>query len=268
MTLLDRLERRLGHLAVPNVTIGLILGQVFVYIVDKFQPGRMPNVALIPNRVLEGEVWRVFSFIFEPPLTDPLWALIFWYVFYLMGTALEQTWGAFRYNVYLLIGWAATAAAAFLAPESPASIEFLQGSVFLAFAWLYPEFVFYLFFILPVKVKWLALLTWIFYFLAFIAGDWINKVLIFASVANFLVFFGKSIFLRMRMGRRRMAEQADRIRSKDKARHQCRICGITERTHPDEDFRYCSKCEGTQCYCSAHLPNHEHVTSASETANR
>jgi len=264
MTLLDKLQRRFGHWAVPNVTVGLILGQVFVYMVETAQPGRIPNLALIPALVFQGEFWRLFSFVFEPPVTHPIWALLFWYVFYLMGSALEHTWGAFRYNMYLLLGWAATVGASLLAPESPASVGFLQGSVFLAFAWLYPEFVFYIFFILPVKVKWLALLAWIGYLLAFLAGDWVDKVLIVASVANFFVFFGKRIALRVRAGRRRMAAQSDRIRSQDKARHQCRMCGITERTHPNEDFRYCSKCEGTQCYCSAHLRNHEHITADRE----
>ncbi|NUQ63964.1 MAG: hypothetical protein HUU20_15915 [Pirellulales bacterium] len=268
MTLLDRLERRFGRWAVPNVTIGLILGQVFVYVMEMIEPGRVPNLALVPKLVLEGEVWRVFSFVFEPPLSSPIWAFFFWYVFYLLGTALEQTWGSFRYNVYILIGWAATVAASFLVPEAPTSVGFLQGSIFLAFAWLYPDFVFYIFFVLPVKVKWLALLAWIGYFMQLAFGDTVERVLVLASIANFLVFFGKGIFLRMRIGRRRMVEQADRIRSKQQSRHQCSICGITERTHPDEDFRYCSKCEGTHCYCSAHLRNHEHISSDAETAKR
>lgn len=264
MTLLDKLERRFGRWAVPNVTVGLIVGQVFVYVMEQIQPGGLDNIALIPNRVLEGEVWRLVSFVFEPGEWSPIWVFFFWYIFYFMGTSLEQTWGTFRYNVYLLIGWFATVAASFLVPDMPASVTFLQGSVFLAFAWLYPDFVFYIFFILPVKVKWLAMLQWVFYFLAMAFGPPVVKALTLASVANFLVFFGKSILLRMRAGRRRMAQRSERIRAKNKARHCCRICGITELTHPDEDFRYCSKCEGAQCYCSAHLRNHQHLVTKTE----
>ena len=98
----------------------------------------------------------MLTFVGEPPTTNLLFAFFFWYLFYLMGTVLESTWGAFRYNVYLLVGWAATVAVAFLQPNAPASISFLQASVFLAFAYLYPDFQILLFFILPVKVKWLA----------------------------------------------------------------------------------------------------------------
>ena len=148
MAILDRLERRFGRWAVANVTIFLIAGQVAVYVVEKLRPGGLPNLALVPNLVLQGEVWRLFTFILEPPLTNPFWAFFFWYVFFFMGSTLEQSWGTFRYNVYLLIGWIATVGASFLVPDAPASVEFLQGSVFLAFAWLYPDFTFYLFFIL------------------------------------------------------------------------------------------------------------------------
>ena len=116
----------------------------------------MANIALVPTKVLHGEVWRLVTFLCEPPTNNLVFAFFFWYLFFLMGTALESTWGVFRYNVYLLVGWAATVAVSFIQPEAPASAGFLQGSVFLAFAYLYPNFQLLLFFILPVKVKWLA----------------------------------------------------------------------------------------------------------------
>lgn len=265
MKLLDILERKLRRWAIPNLTMVIIAGQVAIYCMRFIPPLlKSPDVVLIPELVFKGQVWRLFSFIFTPPVSDPFWAFFFWYVFYLMGTALEHTWGTFRYNVYLLIGWVATVAVSFLVPDQPASITFLQGSVFLAFAWLYPNFEMLIFFILPVKVKWLALLTWLWYGYILLIDPPMMKLLVFASIANFFVFFGSEIWHRMLGGRRRMADQVGRIKSKDQARHRCRVCGITERTHPNEDFRYCSKCEGTQCYCSAHLRDHEHVTTTNQ----
>ncbi len=260
MKLLDRLERKFGRWAIPNITMVLIAGQVLVYVLAWMPQQRGLDLAMIPNRVLQGEVWRIFSFVFTPPPMNPLFAFFFWYLFYLMGTALEHTWGTFRYNCFLLIGWVATVAVSFLVPEQPASVIFLQGSVFLAFAWLYPDFELALFFVLPVKIKWLALLTWLYYGYVLLRGNLLTQVLIVASIANFLVFFGPDIWLRMKAGRRKMVHQAGQIKSKNQPRHRCRTCGITELSHPNEDFRYCSKCEGTQCYCSAHLHNHEHVT--------
>ena len=131
--------------------------------------------------------------------------------------------------------------------------------MFLAFAFLYPDFVLHLFLVLPVKIKWLALLTWIGYLYVLIFHFWAQGLIVAASIANFLVFFGKDIVLRMRSGHRRMVQQADRVKDRGKPRHQCRICGINNITHPKMSFRYCSKCAGSCCYCSEHLRDHEHV---------
>ena len=267
MSLLARLENRFRRFAVPNVTAILIAGQVVVYAVTFFQPPANPpqpdapatpllveKLDLVPAAVLSGEVWRLFTFIFVPPISNLICAFFFWYLFYLMGTALEATWGAFRYNVYLVIGYAATVGASFVTPSMPATNGFLAGSVFLAFAHLYPNFKICLFFILPVKVKWLAQLTWIGYFLAFVGGEWTLRVMVTASVANFLLFFGREIVARMKGGHRRMAGQARRIIESPPLRiHRCNICGITSEDDPRLDFRYCSKCAGDYCYCPAHL---------------
>jgi hypothetical protein len=269
MSLLNTLERRFGHLGVPHLTLALIIGQVMVYcltlarpLTDADEPVVLP-LLLIPERVLAGEVWRLATFLVVPPFSNIVCAFFFWYLFYLMGTALEQHWGVFRYNVYLLIGYAATVAAAFITPDQPSSNAFLQGSVFLAFAYLCPDFELYLFFLLPVKIKWLALLTWIGYALVVIFGDWSSRLLVLASVCNFALFFGKDIVERVQTGQRRMAVQAARFATKEKPYfHRCTVCGITDRSHPAMDFRYCSKCVGAQGYCMEHLHNHEHITEA------
>ncbi len=273
MSLLSRLEKRLGRFAVPNVSAVLIAGQVLVYGVTYFAPhanqqGVAPQpdeqflekLTLVPSQVLAGEVWRVVTFLFVPPITNLIFAFFFWYLFYLMGTALEGTWGDFRYNVYLLVGYAATVAVSFLTPDVPATNGFVQASVFLAFAHLYPNFLISLFFIFPVKIKWLALLTWIGYFLAVATGSWTTRVLVLASVSNFLLFFGREIVARMKTSHRRMTSQAARVAGPMKRVHRCAICGISSEDDRNLDFRYCSKCAGSQCYCPEHIRNHDHVT--------
>ena len=144
---------------------------------------------------------------------QPALGVLFLVPVLLDGHGVGKHLGAFRYNVFLLVGWLATVAVSFLQPDAPASIVFLQGSVFLAFAYLYPDFQLLLFFILPVKVKWLALLQWIAYFLVILFGSLIAKVLATASICNFLLFFWRDILLRMRAGRWRMSQQARQIRA-------------------------------------------------------
>ena len=130
MSLLGRLENRFRRFAVPNVTLALIAGQIVVYALTFFgaganpPPGGLPlgpqllkNLELVPDAVLKGEAWRVITFVLVPPVSNVIFALFFWYIFYLMGTALENAWGAFRYNIYLLIGFAATVGASFVTPD-------------------------------------------------------------------------------------------------------------------------------------------------------
>ncbi len=265
MSLLDKLDRRFGHLAMRNVTLGLIVAQVLVYAISQAQhDGEQlltESISLIPEKVLAGEVWRLATFLIMPPFTNVLFAFFFWYFFFLMGNALENFWGAFRYNVYLFIGYVATLAAAFVEPALPSSNNFLELSVFLAFAFLNPDFELYLFFIIPVKIKWFALLTWICFFVAVVFGAWLTKALVVASVANFLIFFGKDILQMIRTGRRRMASQAVEFgKSQEPAyHHRCLTCGVTDRVDPKCEFRYCSKCAGNCCYCMEHLRDHVHV---------
>jgi len=263
MSLLDKLGKRCSRFAVPHVTIGLVVGQVFVFAVSKAKPDAVLDLTLVAEAAAAGELWRLVTFLFIPPCANPIFAFFAWYLFFLMGTAPENRWGTFRYNVYLLIAWAATVAVAFVIPAVPFTSAFIGGSVFLAFAFLHPDFELYIFFLLPVKVKWLALITWIGYVYTLIVGPWAMRLLVGASVANFLLFFGGAVFRRMRYGARRMEKRAELFGREGQPFHTCTTCGITNLTHPTMDFRYCTECEGGLCYCSQHIRDHEHVTAGS-----
>jgi hypothetical protein len=268
MNWFERLERRLGRFAVPQLTLALIIGQVIVYVMAWQQPEIEKRMEMRPGAVLDGEWWRILTFLVTPPFKNPICAAFWWYLFYLMGTTLEYQWGTFRYNLFLLIGYVASIGAAFAGYsidrqfDSPASTAFWEGSVFLAFAYLYPDFVLYISFILPVKIKWLALLTWIWYASVIVFGPWSERLVVLASVSNFLLFFGRDLIRKVHYGRRQMAWQISSYRDRDKPFHRCMVCGITDKTHPLMDFRYCSQCDGTCGYCTEHLHNHEHVVAA------
>jgi hypothetical protein len=262
MSLLSKLERLLGRFAITNLSLYLIIGQVFFWGLAMMISFDLGNIALLPVAVLAGEVWRLFTFLLVPPNAHPVFIAFAWYIFYIMGTALEHYWGAFRFCAFIGIGWLLTAAVSFATPLTYGSNVFLAGSVFLAFAYLNPDFELMLFFILPVKIKWLALLQWIGYGYVLVVGPWSGRFAVLAATGNFLLFFSSDILSQIRTGRRRMTHQASVFAASSdehEPRHRCRICGKTDLSDPKMDFRYCSKCGGNQCYCSDHIFNHQHV---------
>ncbi len=267
MGLIFRLEQKYHRLAIPNITAYWIAGQVLFFLLIASDIAGYGDIVLVPQAVRNGEFWRVLTFMFAPKWTGILWAIIGWYVLYLIGTALENTWGAFRYNLYLLISFLATVAVAgityFISPNAAFGNIYIQGVVFLAFAFLYPEFQFLLFFVVPVKVKYLAYMTWVVYAYSFVAGNWAVRGMIAAATLSFFVFFGAEVYFRLRRLWRSIGyavTHEPRSSSEKTFFHRCVICGITDKSHPDSEFRYCSKCLESPCYCMDHIGDHEHVT--------
>ena len=261
MRLLDRLERKFRPYAVPNLTLVIIMGQVLAYILNQSNPQVLERMVLVPRLVMEGEVWRLGSFCFVPPVTNLLFFFFAMMIFHMMGSALEQTWGIVRYNLFLISGYIATVGVAFVYPDQMATNMFIGTSVFLAFAWLYPNYVFYIMFVLPVKVRWLALLTWIGLVYALLVGDMQTRLFVLAGIANFLLFFGPEIVQRTRSKGRQVQQKAQASADAKKPKHECTVCGVTDKSDPTIEFRYCSKCEGALCYCENHLRDHAHVGS-------
>jgi hypothetical protein len=274
MPLLDRLEHYFGRFAIRHLSLWIVIGQVFVLLSSMLGLLDLGYFLMVPAYVLHGEWWRVITFIFMPPppgMFGYIFTAFAWYIFYLMGSALEGFWGEFRYNLFLLTGLVLTVGVSFLTPFSPTTNLFIASSVFLAFAWLNPDFELAIFLILPVKIKWLALFTWVVtaYYLA--VGSWPQRLQILASVSNFLLFFARDIVLTMRHRKRTMTQAARRVaasRAEPEARHRCYTCGKTNLTHPQMDFRYCSKCAGDLCYCADHIFAHEHVLTERDAAKK
>jgi len=272
MSLLHKLERLLGRFAIQNLSLYLVIGQVLFWGLALMAGFDVERLLLKPGAVMSGEPWRLVTFLLAPPSLDVSALAVVgtafgWYLFYMMGSALEEYWGAFRYNAFIGLGWFLTAGLAFITPDYYATNLFLAGSVFLAFAYLNPDFVLMIFFVIPLKIKWIAMFQWILYGVGISLGSWSTRLGILAATGNFLIFFAGDIRDRIRMSRRRMDHQAAVFAAsapEAEPRHRCRICGKTDRSHPQLDFRYCSKCAGNQCYCPDHIFNHEHVLSEDE----
>ena len=257
MAFLDKLERKYRKIAIPNITLYIVVCQAIFYIAAYSGNLDVSRMWMIPSLVLQGEWWRLIAFIFIPPSNSLIFVFFSLYFFYMMGSALEGHWGAFRYNLFLLLGWLLTVAVAFLIPGGAATNVFIGASVFLAFAHLYPDFTIYLFFILPVKIKWLALLTWVGYGLSLLFGAWSTRIFVLASIGNYLVFFGSDILWSIKSGQRKMKQQVKTISGSDEPFHRCTVCGKSDVSHPAMEFRYCPECGGLG-YCMEHIENHEH----------
>jgi hypothetical protein len=269
MSLLMRLENKYQHLAIPQLTLFLVIGQAIFFVIQTQYPETSLLMALVPAEVLSGELWRLFSFVFIPPSTNLIFALIGLYFFYFMGTGLENKWGPFRYNLYLLLGYLSTVIASFFFLGTPANNVFFEGSVLLAFAFCFPNFEFLLFFIIPCRMKWLGWLTGVFFIGMLIIGPWPQKLQIVASFVPFLLFFGRDIFAMARSGRDRMKHKMKYVEVKPAKAgdpeagspfHHCAECDKTDISHPKMDFRYCDECEGHFGFCSDHIRKHSHRT--------
>lgn len=277
MSWLARLEKKLSRHAVPGLVTYLVAIQAAVYLIHALELDQriagqdiLEMIWLMPDRVRAGEVWRIVTFLFQPPFTHPIWLIFHWYLLHFFGNVLEQHWGAFRLNLYLIVGWLSTVLVALLVPNLPqwsVSNAYLYTSLFLAFAHLYPDFEMRIYFLIPVKAKWLALLTWLGYVLGVYYGGWPAFWIAAASVADFFLFLGGSVWRQARHAWRGH-QFKQRVRAGQAAHaalyHECRVCGITSQMAPRMQFRYCSKCEGQCCYCPEHIGSHDHEACESD----
>ncbi|MGV3531370.1 MAG: rhomboid family intramembrane serine protease [Chthoniobacteraceae bacterium] len=258
MSWINRAESRFGHLAIPGLPRIIVGFNALVFVLYKLNPHFLEKLSLDRAAVMNGEVWRLITFLFIPGIGAPFgeWLFAAFYILFLwfVANGLEEALGAFRMNLFYFLGMIGTMIGAFFFGGN-FSNAMLNTSMFLAFARFYPDVTIYLFLILPVKVKWLAWITAGFVLLGFLANGWSYRAAVIAALANYLIFFGAEI---IRDARDRSENQARRRKFEAKAKipddepmHQCHICGKTELTAPDLEFRVA---RDGQEYCREHLP--------------
>ncbi|GKX67263.1 rhomboid family intramembrane serine protease [Inconstantimicrobium mannanitabidum] len=264
MKILDRFERKFGRFYIKNLMVYIVIINAFVYLLEYSGINNLGilNFVLIPQEVMQGQVWRLITFIFIPPSSlNPLFLFFALYFNYLAGAGLENYWGGFKFNVYYLCGMLATIIVSFIT-GMPADSSYINLALFLAFACVYPDYELLLFFILPIKVKYLAILDCLVIGYEFITVYSLGgKLLVITPLISFLLFFGKDLF-NLVTGRTKSYVRKQKFSVKvstDKPIHRCTVCGITDKDDPDMQFRYCSKCSGTHCYCMNHIRDHKHI---------
>lgn len=291
MKFIDKLERKFGRFAIPNLTVYMIICYVAGYILMQTNPSVLSMMSLDISKVLHGQVWRLVTWVIYPPSSSNflLFAISILFFYYPIGTSLERTWGSFRYTLYIFSGLLFTIIGAFILHFITGGFVVLDGvvysiggsifstyyismSVFLAYALSYPDMQILLWFVIPIKMKWMAavyvaiIIYDMFSYLR--AGFWFMVVPVLASLLNFILFFlGTRDMYRYNPKEIRRKQEFKRAVSRGRAnpsaggitKHKCAICGRTELDDPNLEFRFCSKCNGNYEYCQDHLFTHVHI---------
>lgn len=253
MTVLNWLERHFSRFAIPNLIRYVVVLNVLVYLLAALNPEYISMLTLDRTSILHGQVWRLISWVFIPNTTSPLWIIFFLMFTWWLGDMLEATWGTFRLNLYYFLGIFFSSLAAFIFDFSFGNF-LLTFSLLLAVATLAPDMEI-LFFFIPMKFKWVALISIVWpwgYF--FVVGPLGVKLLILLCLGNYFLFFGPAFFQQLRNQRSTAARRAKFEAAKiddEFTLHRCVTCGITELTNPEAEFRVA---ENGHEYCLRHLP--------------
>lgn len=282
MNFLNKMERKFGRYAIHNLTKYMIgcyaIGYILLYAGNLFGFSITGYLTLSPYHILHGQIWRIVSWLLIPPPTSNIvFVLIMLLFYYSLGETLERTWGAFRYNVYILGGVLFTVIGAFLlyfmmganpflsmAYSMAFSTYYINLSIFLAFAANYPDMQVLFMMIIPMKMKWLAVLDIAYLLYDMVKGGWGIRTVILASLLNFIIYFlstrnyqrisPKEIHRKQQFQRAVHPKMAPGV-----TKHKCAVCGRTEKDGDDLEFRFCSKCNGNYEYCQDHLFTHKHI---------
>jgi hypothetical protein len=223
-----------------------------------------------PPAILQGQVWRIITWIFIPTTGNLLVYALMLYFYYFIGSTLEREWGNVKFTIYYLLGILLNVVFGFVIWFAAGDLVFLSStylnlSMFFAFAVLFPEFQVLLFFIIPIKIKWLAVLDAVFFLYAVVTYGFYDNLVPVVAVLNFFLFCGGDLLDFFRPIKARNTRQAIHFRqaarqvkqkNRDKSyTHKCAVCGRTDTDYPDLEFRYCSRCEGYHCFCEDHINN-------------
>lgn len=283
----ERLCYRNRSRGIPNLMLWIGIGTVALYILSMIDPSRAVLSALAFERghILHGQVWRLFTWVLQPSASYFFLELVMLFFYFQIGRLMEERWGVFKFNLYYLCGVLLTDIVGMAFGVTSLTGAELNLSLLLAFATLMPDNRILLFFIIPLRMKYLA---W-FYF-ALIAAEIIVCVMryfaqpllvlfsvlyLIAPVLNYFLFFGSEVKNILPAAPPRPSRtHATKSTARPNANwasgyqtqsgqkpyhHKCTVCGRTDTEYPELEFRYCSRCNGFYCYCTNHINNHAHI---------
>lgn len=278
------------HKGIPNLMLYVALTSGVIYFITLITQNYAPLYALQFDRelILQGQVWRLFTGIFTEAFSagGPLMVILSLYITYILGRALEHAWGTLRFNLYyfsgilfmdifaMLFGGIPVITGEYIIDMSPlyaTMANYLHLTLLIAYATAYPDNQFLIFFIFPVKAWILGL---VYFGLTLLEVVQLSYPILYfphnlfplVAFANYFLFVGRdivNIIPGLRNRRSRPKPIYVKINTEKKAApaytHKCVLCGRTDVSNPELEFRYCSRCNGYFCYCQDHINNHTHV---------
>ena len=280
----DRFCFRHRDKGIPNLMMYIALGSALVYIINMIDKTYTLYNILCFDRasILQGQIWRLFTYPLVFDMGGILYTAIGLICYYSLGRAIENSWGTFRFNLFYFTGMLLMNIYCMIFGCS-ASADYLNLSLFLAYATMYPDAQFLFLFIIPVKARIFALLDLLLMVFGLLMYPFPYNLFSVIALANYFLFFGKEVVnvfpMSWRMNARRLFRKGPAKQQKAKTipfpsagsyqatvakpqapyTHKCTICGRTDVSDPELEFRYCSRCKGYHCYCQDHINNHSHV---------
>ncbi len=286
---IDRFCAKHPRFGIPNLMKILVIIQIVVYVVDFITEQTMGfgwcnYLYFVPAYIFRGQLWRLITWLVIPNASNPFMLLLSCYFYYWIASTLERQWGTARFNLFYFSGAILSVVLALLMSLlQPAYSIFLMDlsyylnlSIFLILATMFGNMQVLLFFVVPVKMKWMAIIDVILIVVdmaeLFAAGAWSHALVPLASFINYFIFTWPFWSAKFGMARRKtdptvinfkkaqhQAQKTQKAQQAQGYRHKCSVCGVTDAMEPDMEFRYCSKCDGYHCYCINHINNHIHI---------
>ena len=282
MSIIARFCQKHPNFGIPNLMMYVIGGNILVYLLVMMSPNNNFLYALYFNwdLILQGQVWRLITYIFIPPTWSLFSFLISLYFYYIIAKILEMAWGTAKFSFYYFFGVILTTlygiiiSLAMDASYVGISSYYLNLSLFFAYATLFPDNIVLLFFIIPIKMKYLALFDGILFIAGILSNPFPLNLFPLVPILNYLIFCygdlryaikGNVSFNKMKYSKsashfRQETRKTEKQQSNVPYRHKCAVCGRTDAEYPHLQFRYCSKCAGYHCFCEDHINNHIHFT--------
>ena len=269
---------------IPNLMLYIALGSAVVYLMSEMSGNYILYNLLYFDRssILQGQVWRLFTYPLTYRIDNFLLMAVSLLCYYSIGRAMENIWGTLRFNLFYFTGVLLMDVYCMIFGGT-ASVTYLNLSLFLSYATLYPDAQFLFLFIIPIKARIFALVDLAIVVLDLVTYRFPYNLFSVISLANYFLFFGKDVLNVIppswrangsRLFRKKSARpqkkakiiefdagsyEASKATVKAPYTHRCTVCGRTDISNPELEFRYCSRCKGYYCYCEEHISTHSHI---------
>jgi hypothetical protein len=290
----DRFCAKHPGFGIPKLMMWVIIGTAIMFLLIQMDSSgkAVAAIVFVPRLILRGQIWRLVTWVFIPTGDNILFMAISMYFYWFVSKTLEAQWGTAKFNVYYLSGVflhivsgfiyglsmeAALKAHNIASPELsfvPMNAIYLNLSLFFVFAAMYPNMQVLLFFIIPVKMKWLAIVDAAFFLYTVLTTSFPLNLFPLVGVANFLILCGPNLLnqknIRLpkfrtsyqKIYKQRGSKGGDPFRGNGDsfAERKCAVCGKHAKDYPELEFRFCSRCDGYHCFCEEHINSHVHFT--------